>query len=142
MAVHLLKLFIDARSPAELAAFQARRLAELAAAGRRPELVHLTRSVPRRAAELLDGGSIYWVLGGVVAARQRMLALRPAERGGAPCCALVFDRDLIPVEPRPHRPFQGWRYLRPEDAPPDSAPRRHDGDLPDTLRRDLARLGL
>ena len=113
MALHLIKLCVGAANPEELRAWRAER----AAAGHRP-IVH-TRQTPKRAEELLDGGSLYWVMGGFITARQRLVELRPVDRDGVPHCALVYDPDLITVEPRPRRPFQGWRYLVPEDAPRD-----------------------
>ena len=119
MTVHLIKLAVGATGLNDLAAWQAQRLADKRAAGIAPELLHITRQTPKRAEEVLDGGSLYWVIGGFVAARQRLLELRPIERDGVPHCALVYDPELITVEPRPRRPFQGWRYLDPADAPRD-----------------------
>src|ERR1700721_2075335 len=119
MTIHLIKLSVGPDSLAELANWQAQRLRERQRKGQKPQLMHITRQTPRRADELLNGGSIYWVIKGWVCARQRLLELRPLVRGGIPHCGLVYDKEMVRVSPRPHRPFQGWRYLNPKDAPPD-----------------------
>ena len=119
MTVHLIKLAVGATGLNDLAAWQAQRLDDKRQAGLKPELLHITRQTPKRAEEVLDGGSLYWVIGGFITARQTLLELRAIERDGVPHCALVYSPELITVEPRPRRPFQGWRYLNPEDAPRD-----------------------
>jgi len=119
MTVHLIKLCVGATSLTDLATWQAERLEEKRKAGAPPELMHITRQTPTRAAELLDGGSLYWVIGGWIAARQTLIELRPVDRDGVSHCGLVYDPALITVEPRPKRPFQGWRYLKAEEAPRD-----------------------
>ena len=91
---------------------------------------------------MLDGGSLYWVIKGRIAARQRLLELRPVTRDGVPHCGLVYDRTLIPVHPRPRRAFQGWRYLNPEDAPPDLSTGDDIQDMPEDMRNALTDLGL
>ncbi|GCE81202.1 DUF1489 domain-containing protein [Komagataeibacter oboediens] len=103
-----------------------------------------TRMYPRRAADILDGGSIYRVIGGRILCRQRITAIQPDTReDGTPCALVVMAPDIIPVQPRAMRPFQGWRYLRPEDAPPDLLANSHTGDvLPEALRNELAELCL
>ena len=119
MTVHLIKLCVGATGLNDLATWQAQRLDEKKRAGEKLELFHVTRQTTKRAEEVLDGGSLYWVMNGFITARQRLLELRPVERDGVPHCALVYDPELITVEPRPRRPFQGWRYFEPEDAPRD-----------------------
>lgn len=136
MTMHLIKLSVGPESLAELEAWQAKRLRQTA------ELVHVTRHRPKRAGEILDGGSIYWVIKGWLCARQKMLELRPLMRDGIPHCGLVYDKELIRVHLRPHRPFQGWRYFAPEDAPPDLTREESSHDLPDHVRRELTALGL
>ena len=135
--LHLMKLCVGAEGPADLAAWQASHF------GRAPAL-HVTRMWPKRDAELLEGGSIYWVFKGVILARQRILALEPVEGGdGVRRCGLVLDRALVPVAAVPRRPFQGWRYLEDKDAPRDLAEGEASGDaLPLKLASELARLGL
>jgi hypothetical protein len=139
--LHIVKLCVGCDSLAELAAWQKQRLKEKRARGHKPELVHVTRMTPKRADELLEGGSLYWVIKGQIAARQRLLALRVVKKNGAPHCGLVHDKKLVPVALRPRRPFQGWRYLEAADAPPDLKP-RSGAALPEALQRELAALGL
>jgi hypothetical protein len=141
MTVHLIKLSVGSESVADLAAWQKQRLKEMKAKGRAPELIHVTRHTPKRAEEVLDGGSIYWVVKGWIVARQRLIELRPMKKNGVPHCGLVYDKKLVPVQWRERRAFQGWRYLEPKDAPPDRSERGGD-ELPDALRRELAELGL
>jgi hypothetical protein len=91
---------------------------------------------------LLEGGSLYWVIKGQIAARQKLLELRPVKKDGIPHCGLVYHKDLVPVRPRPRSAFQGWRYLDAGEAPPDLAIAKGDTKLPEALRRELAALGL
>jgi hypothetical protein len=141
MTLHLIKLSVGSESFEDLGDWQKARLKDMKAKGRKPELVHVTRQMPKRAAELLDGGSIFWVVKGWIVARQKILELRPMKRDGVPHCGIVFDKKVVPVQWRQRRAFQGWRYLEAKDAPPD----RGDGgfdDLPEALRQELAALGL
>jgi hypothetical protein len=105
---------------------------------------HTTRMVPKRAAEILDGGSLYWVIRGQIMCRERILDIRPfTDKDGIGRCHIVLDCTPVPVEPRPYRAFQGWRYLSAEDAPRDldrAAPGARD--MPEDLRRELRSLGL
>ncbi|MGB8278952.1 MAG: DUF1489 domain-containing protein [Methylovirgula sp.] len=142
MPLHLLKLAVGIESFSDLAVRQESRLKDMARRKQKPELIHITRHMPRRSAELLDGGSLYWVIKGFIAARQRLIEFRPLVRDGIAQCGLVYDPELIPVAMRPHRAFQGWRYLEDKDAPPDQARRGGDPDLPDDLKRALSALGL
>ena len=105
---------------------------------------HVTRMWPKRAEEVLAGGSIYWVIKGVILARQRVLRFDPVEgQDGIQRCAMVFEPELIRTEPAPRRPFQGWRYLKPDDAPRDlPAYRAGDDELPPELAEALAEFGL
>ena len=98
--------------------------------------------VPKRREEILAGGSLYWVIKGHVALRQKLLDIRPfVDKEGIGRCHLVYDKNLVLVSPRPRRPFQGWRYLAAKEAPPDIGKGSAAG-LPDKLRRELAALGL
>ena len=142
--LHLLKLSVGPKEVAELAAIQARR------ATLDPPLRHQTRMVPKRQAELLDGGSIYWVIAGHVRVRQRLIDISEDRwDDGTSCAGLVLDPSLVLVEPRPQKAFQGWRYLAPEAAPPDlvrggateGLAATLDG-LPPALRRELQALCL
>lgn len=136
-----MKLSVGPKDLAALRRLQAGRLRA------DPPLRHWTRVAPRRRDELLDGGSIYWVVGGWLRARQRLLALDPDTwDDGRPAVALTLDPLLVPVEARPVKPFQGWRYLDPADAPPDLAEGATEAEgldaLPARLRQDLRALGL
>lgn len=138
--LHLIKLSVGTADIAGLAAWQAGH-ARLA-----PPLRHLTQQTPRRADELCAGGSIYWVIAGRVQARQALVAVRGDQRqDGTPCCALLLDPELVPVVPRPQQPFQGWRYLRAEAAPPDLGTRNDAAGadaMPAALRLALCEYGL
>lgn len=135
MALHLLKLAVGIASLAE---FDERRAGLSRARG--GSWVP-TRNQPRRAAEVLDGGSLYWVIRGQIRARQQVTGFRSARtEGGGDLCLIEVDPRLVPTLWRPCRPFRGWRYLRPPDAPPDDAPA---GELPpEPLRAELRALGL
>jgi hypothetical protein len=112
--------------------------------GKKTEHIHRTRMVPKRAAELIDGGSLYWVIRGEVLCRQRLLAVRPfVDKEGIGRCNLVLEPKVTLVEPRPYRAFQGWRYLAVKDSPRDldrAAPGARA--MPETMRRELRELGL
>jgi hypothetical protein len=106
--------------------------------------IHVTRMWPKRETEVLEGGSLYWVIKGQVLCRQRVLDLKEIDLGdGIPRCALILDAAITRTEPAPRRPFQGWRYLDPKDAPRDLPQARPKDDaLPAALARALAELGL
>lgn len=144
MSVNLLKLSVGIENLAHLKEVQQHRLALKKKARETPELMHITRSFPRRAAEVLDGGSIYWVIKGVIRVRQRITDLRETtNKDGKPACAIVYENDHILTEPRPFRAFQGWRYLDPADAPRDlGGIGAGVEDLPDELAVELRNLGL
>ena len=91
---------------------------------------------------MLDGGSLYWVIKGQIAARQALIDIRAATHKGVPHCALVYDRKLVPVLRRSRAAFQGWRYLEPKDAPADVAQPKSGKGLPERLQQELAALGL
>lgn len=114
MTTHILKLCVGVDDVADLAAWQARTLRN------HPAPFHQTRMVPKRRDDVLDGGSIYWVIKGVIQVRQRIVDIREIiDRTERRACELVFDPELVRVEPTPKRAFQGWRYYQPEDAPRD-----------------------
>ncbi len=137
--LHLLKLCVGADTVEDLLDWQAARRDE--APGR--PLAHVTRMWPRREAELLDGGSLYWVFKGMVLARQPILGLEPREGvDGVRRCALLLDPAVVRTQSQPRRPFQGWRYLRPEDAPRDLGAGVAPLDLPPALRLGLDLAGV
>jgi hypothetical protein len=141
-SVHLLKLFVGLATLPQLIAFQRNKLKVAKAAGEPLELVHITRHTPKRAGELLSGGSIYWIMSGAIVGCQRLLALRPIVVDHVPHCQIVFDPKLIAVAPRDHRPFQGWRYLDPKDAPADLKKGSRPRGLSAEIALELSRLGL
>jgi hypothetical protein len=145
VTIHLVKLSVGTESVEELASWQDERLKQMKAAKQKPELFHRTFQMPKRRDELLDGGSIYWVIKGVIQARQRLLDLKEGTRpDGTPCTLLILERKLVHVRPVPRRAFQGWRYFSAEDAPGDLAGGRAAGldAMPAKMRRELAELGL
>ena len=144
MTIHLIKLCVGCDSIEDLAEWIDFRLAEARKARRKPEHMHVTRMMPKRTDDLLDGGSLYWVIRGEVMCRQRFLDVRPfVDKAGVGRCQLVLEPKLALVAPRPWRAFQGWRYLAAKDAPRD-LDRAAPGvkNMPETLRRELRELGL
>ena len=142
MPLHLVKMCVGIDSVSTLSARIERMLADKRSRGVALEQVHTTRMHPKREAELLDGGSLYWVIKGAVQARQRLVALRPTVDGeGISRCQLVLDPVVVKTETQPRRPFQGWRYLSEADAPADLSTGGADG-LPVELARELKELGL
>ena len=142
MTLHLIKLCVGADSIEDLANWQKGRLKELRKKGKKPELTHVTRMTPKRKDALLDGGSLYWVIKGYIAVRQPLIDLRPVVKNGKPHCALVYEAKLIPTARRFCRPFQGWRYFDPKDAPMDLSDIKGAKNLPEKLKAELAELGL
>jgi hypothetical protein len=138
MPLHLVKLAVGVEDLKDLAAIEKQRKRERGRYG------FFTRNMPKRVEELLDGGSIYWVVKGQIRARQRLKRFHPQEDDqGRPYVIVEFVAKIVPVAPRRMRPFQGWRYLEPERAPPDLAPgAKGDDSLPDSLADELRELGL
>lgn len=138
--VNLLKLCVGAESVEDLTDWQK------ANAHRWPEGLprHVTRMWPKRAEEVLNGGSLYWVIKGVVLCRQRILALDEVRgEDGITRCALVLEPEVIRTQAAPRRPFQGWRYLPVDEAPRDLVRgRQGEETLPPALAEALAELGL
>jgi hypothetical protein len=144
MGLHLLKLCVGCDGVDDLVGWQAERAAERRAAGDDPRPFHVTRMWPKREAALLDGGSLYWVMKGRVLARQRILGLEPRTGAdGIGRCLLRLDPAVVRTLPQPRRAFQGWRYLRPEDAPADLAGAAATPDaLPSRRVAELAEIGV
>lgn len=139
MPLHLIKLSVGIETVDHLATVQARRRADSG----QNKLWHQTRQTPTRADELLDGGSIYWVIKGVLQVRQRLVGLetiRDAE--GVRRCRIMLDPTLTLTEHRRRRAFQGWRYLAAADAPPDVGGDSETGDMPPDMVNELRSLGL
>jgi len=144
VALHLIKLCVGAASIEDLADWQTRVLAGDTGYGKTDRLFHTTRMKPKRADELLDGGSLYWVISGTVRVRQKLLAIDPyTDNDGIKRCRLVLDPLLVPTRPVPRRPFQGWRYLEAQDAPADLGQAGGGAqDLPPEMEAELMELGL
>jgi len=138
--VNLVKLCVGCDSVEQLAAWQEMR--GQGAADWRPR--HVTRMWPKRAPELLAGGSLYWVIKGTILLRQKVIRLDEViGDDGIRRCGIVMERDLVRTQPAPRRAFQGWRYLAPDDAPPDlPAQRQGDDPLPPELSGKLAEIGI
>ncbi len=146
MTIHLIKLCVGADTIADLRAWQRHVVADRAARGEKPFPTCTTRQTPKRKEDLLAGGSLYWVIKGVIQVRQAVLGVDNfIAQDGRQHCALILDSDLVETQPAPRKPFQGWRYLDPADAPADLASAGDGGDggaaLPETLRRELIELG-
>jgi hypothetical protein len=147
--LHLIKLCVGCDSIRDLEDWIEEKLKESRKTGKGTadaarQRNHTTRMVPKRAAEILDGGSLYWVIRGQIMCRERILDIRPfTDKDGVGRCHIVLDCRPAPVEPRPYRAFQGWRYLPAGDAPRDldrAAPGARD--MPEDMRRELRSLGL
>ena len=137
---HLIKLSVGTDDVEGLARWQANGAARGADGLPR----HVTRMWPRREAEVLAGGSIFWVIKGQIQCRQRILRLdKLTGQDGINRCAIVLDPELIRTVTAQRRPFQGWRYLAPDDAPPDlPATRKSEDALPPELAGALADIGV
>ena len=138
--LNLIKLSVGTESVEGLIAWQATRRAQ--GADKQPR--HVTRMWPKRAAELLDGGSIYWIIQGVLQCRQRIVRLDEViGQDGIRRCGIVLEREIIRTGTVQKRPFQGWRYLSGNDAPPDLvAARKGEDALPAGLSAALADIGV
>jgi hypothetical protein len=138
--LHIAKLAVGVRDIDHIRALQADRMRT------NPPLRHRTRNSPRRGNEVLDGGSLYWVISGSMLARQRIVDIIEDERDDkTPCTSFILDPEMVPLIGRPTRPFQGWRYLQPDAAPADldiSAMAMGEDALPHMLRRELRALCL
>ena len=137
MSVHLKKLSVGSVSIDNLKNWQNRALKQ----GR--PIIHTTRNWPKRADELLDGGSMFWIIKGQMIVRQPIADLIEVKReDGRPACGIVLHPELIPVWPRRVRIFQGWRYLETEDAPEDLPQTEDAAPMPAELAAELRELGL
>ena len=144
MALHLLKLAVGIDTVEQLQDRQAQRLREARCSEPQARLRILTRNMPRRAAELLDGGSLYWVVRGQVCVRQAIIAIETVAAGeNGRRCAIYLDPDLVRTASRRSRPFQGWRYFDGDNAPRDLSGRYRPADEPPPeMAAELRDLGL
>lgn len=141
-AIHLQKLSVGTESIETLADWQRRLKAKRGKEGLAAFPDHITRMTPKRRELLLNGGSIYWVIKGIIQCRNQVIDLQETYTGdGRKACRIVLDPELVPVVPMPRRAFQGWRYLAPGDAPQDLSSLGDVADLPIHLRNKLVDLG-
>ena len=138
--LHLIKLSVGSKNVESMADWQATRRAQTEDGLPR----HVTRMWPRRAEEVLDGGSLYWVIQGLVQCRQRIVRLDEViGQDGIRRCGIVLDPEIFRITSARKRPFQGWRYLQPGDAPADlPASRQEEEALPADLSAALADIGV
>ena len=134
MALNMIKLCVGAATVEDLLEWQRTR---------EPggPWIMRTRQTPKRAAELVDGGSLYRVFKGVILCRQPILAVNTVGEGVTARCEVTLDPEPVRVAPTPRRAFQGWSYLDPKDAPPDMATDL-DGEMPQELARQLREAGV
>ena len=143
MTINLIKLCVGCDSVSDLEDWVAQKLKEKKRKRQKPEHIHTTRMMPKQADQLI-GGSLFWVIRGQVSCRERILDIRPTTgKDGIRRCQIVMDGKIVPVEPKPYRAFQGWRYYDPKDAPRDLAKvGKGVARMPEPLRRELRELGL
>jgi len=144
MALHLIKLAVGCESVKELKAWVAERMQTAKRKGLPLHHIHITRMTPKRVDELLAGGSLYWVIRGEIAAREKIIAIEPVR--DLECigrCRRGMQPKVVAVLSRPMRPFQGWRYFVQSDVPPDlKSAGAGIAAMPEPLRRELRQLGL
>ena len=139
MPLNLIKLSVGIETVDHLAAVQARRSAD----NGENKLWHQTRQKPTRGDELLDGGSIYWVIKGILQVRQLIVGLETfRDSEGVRRCRIMLDPTLTLTDHRRRRAFQGWRYLAAADAPRDLGDSSENGDMPPEMVSELRSLGL
>jgi hypothetical protein len=144
MPLHLIKLCVGCDSVRDLEDWIKEKLRDKRRNGEKAEHIHRTRMVPKRAAELKDGGSLYWVIRGEVMCRQEIRDIRPfVDKNGIGRCGIVLNPKVVLIAPRPYRAFQGWRYLAAGDAPGDlDKVAKGAAAMPEKMRRELRELGL
>jgi hypothetical protein len=139
---HLQKLSVGSVSIESLADWQKRLRIRRGEEGLPAYPDHITRMMPKRRDALLNGGSIYWVIKGIIQCRNGILDLQEMRTNdGRKACRIVLDPTLVPVVPQPKRAFQGWRYLAIDDAPADLSKIGDAVELPAHLRTKLVDIG-
>jgi hypothetical protein len=145
MPLHLIKLAVGCESVKELKGRVAERMKTAKKKGLPQRHIHITRMTPKRIDDILNGGSLYWVIRGEIAAREKIVGIEPfRDKDGIGRCRLIMQPKVIAVSPRPMRPFQGWRYFTEDSAPPDlgKAAAGTIAAMPEPMRRELRDLGL
>jgi len=141
VTIHLQKLSVGSESIQTLTDWQSHIVAQRQRQGLSAHHIHITRMFPKRRDEILDGGSIYWVIKGNIICRNKIVDLEETTKDGRRACGILMDPNPIPVLPKPRRAFQGWRYLQTGDAPPDLTSLEAGADLPTAFRAKLIDLG-
>ena len=137
MTLHLVKLCVGVTEVSELTSWIKHKYAG------RDTSNHVTRMWPRREDEILPGGSLYWVIRGMILCRQQIVGFeKVVDKEGIERCRILMNKKVRLVRPTPRRAFQGWRYLEGADAPPDLTKGAAKGSLTEKMRRELAELGL
>jgi len=145
MPLHLIKLAVGCDSVKDLKGRVAERMKTAKKKGFPQRHIHITRMTPKRIEDILKGGSLYWVIRGEIAAREKIIGIEPfRDKDGIGRCRLIMQPKVIAVSPRPMRPFQGWRYFTEDAAPPDlgKAAAGTIAAMPEPMRRELRDLGL
>lgn len=142
VTLHLQKLSVGSESIATLRDWQKLVVRRRISKGLSANHVHVTRMFPKRKDELLEGGSIYWVIKGLIQCRNEIVGLEETTKNGHRACAILMNPKTIPVVPTPRRAFQGWRYLQTGDAPDDLTGSGSGEELPPELRTKLVNLGV
>ena len=145
MTVHLLKLCVGIENVEHLIQVQQSRMVGLGATGKPSVVRHITRNTPRRVNELLNGGSMYWVIRRVITVRQPIIGIKSLKKeDGRPACVISLENKHIRTVPRQNRAFQGWRYLSNDDIPEDLNDNKLslDSELPSEMSSELRELGL
>jgi hypothetical protein len=142
VTTHIVKLCVGAESVEDMAEFQIGQI-KRAKKEKRKYITPVcgTRMWPKRIEDVLAGGSLYWVIKGVISVRQRIVAIDDVTDNHGQRCGLYLDPHVQRTIPQPRRAFQGWRYLDPKDAPADLTAAQGGADLPEHLRRQLVELG-
>ena len=133
MSLNIIKLVVGCDTVEDLIAWRRPQAGE--------SWILRTRMTPKRAEELLDGGSVYRVFKGFVLCRQRILGIDTVGEGQSARCHMTLDEEVVLTQPLPRRPFQGWRYFEGKDAPPDLAAPGDAGSVPQDLAMTLRALG-
>lgn len=145
MVLHIIKLSVGSQTVEDLAQWQKKHCVYRKEKNKNSYVYHTTFHEPKRLNELLEGGSLYWVIKNCIQARQKLVGFDKGHKeNGTPCCLILLEQKIHLVKPVYHRSFQGWRYLSNDEAPPDLSHSGHKGlsKLPENLRRELAELCL
>ena len=105
-----------------------------------------TRRTPTRANDLINGGSVYWIIKRQICARQTIADIQTLkDEDDKPFCHVIMNQQIYLTQPVAHKHIQGWRYLSPEKAPKDIGlftPNNRPDDIPPELAAELAEAGL